>query len=127
MRILIVSCLVAVLAAASPLWAQRGDKKGDVQAFRVPAEKIPPSPPLSPAAALKTFKIAPGFHIQTFAREPEIEAPVALQFDPDGRTWVLEMRGFMPNADGIGEDKPIGRVTILEDGDGDGVAEKSKV
>src|SRR5207302_431462 len=43
------------------------------------------------------------------------------------RTWVLEMRGFMQNPDGLGEDKPVGRITILEDADGDGVAEKSKV
>lgn len=113
--------------AALPLFAQRGDKKNEVQEFRVPAEKIPPSPPLSPAAALKTFKIAPGFRINTFAHEPDVQVPIALQFDPDGRAWVLEMRGFMATADGGGEDKPVGRVSILEDADGDGVAEKSKV
>ncbi|HWN95133.1 MAG TPA: hypothetical protein VNT99_08880, partial [Methylomirabilota bacterium] len=93
----------------------------------MPPEIIPPSPPLSPAEALKKFKIAPGFKIQTVAHEPDIQAPIALQFDPDGRIWVLEMRGFMPNADGTGEDKPVGRVSILEDADGDGVAEKYKV
>ena len=126
MRKLIGSCWVAAFAA-SALFAQNGDKKDEVQASRVPAEKIPPSPPLSPDEALKKFKIAPGFHIQTFAHEPDVQVPIALQFDPDGRTWVLEMRGFMPTADGVGEDKPVGRVTILEDADGDGVAEKSKV
>jgi mono/diheme cytochrome c family protein len=82
---------------------------------------------LSPSDALKSFRIAPGFKIQTVAHEPDVVAPIALQFDPDGRIWVLEMRGFMPNAEGAGEDKPVGRVSILEDANGDGVAEKSKV
>ena len=128
MRKLFWSGWIAALAACS-LLAQNGDKKGsgEVQVARVPAEKIPPSPPLAPAEALKKFKIAPGFKIQTFAHEPDIQVPVALQFDPDGRTWVLEMRAFMPNADGRGEDEPRGRVSILEDIDGDGAAERPKV
>ena len=109
------------------LFAQSGDRKGKVQPSRVPAAKIPPSPPLSPEAALKKFKIARGFKIQTAAHEPAVQVPIALQFDPDGRMWVLEMRGFMPNADGEGEDKPVGRISILEDTDGDGVHEKAKV
>src|SRR5882672_11039522 len=99
-----LSCLLAALVAITaiaPLFDQNGDRKakGEAQIARVPAEKIPPSPPLAPAEALKSFKIAPGFHIQTFAHEPEVQSPIALQFDPDGRTWVLEMRGFMPNPD----------------------------
>jgi mono/diheme cytochrome c family protein/glucose/arabinose dehydrogenase len=121
-----IGCLLVALAAFS-LLAQSGDKRGDVQSSRVPADKIPPSPPLSPAEALKKFKIAPGFRIQTAAHEPEVQVPIALQFDPDGRMWVLEMRGFMPTPEGVGEDKPVGRVSILEDTDGDGTFEKSKV
>jgi mono/diheme cytochrome c family protein/glucose/arabinose dehydrogenase len=121
-----IGCLLAALAAFS-LPAQSGDKRGDVQSSRVPADKIPPSPPLSPAEAVKKFKIAPGFRIQTAAHEPDIQVPIALQFDPDGRMWVIEMRGFMPTPEGAGEDKPVGRVSILEDADGDGTFEKSQV
>ena len=126
MRKLFGSVLLAALAAF-PVFAQKGDKSDEMQKSRVPAEMIPPSPPLSPAEALKNFQLAPGFKIQTFAHEPQVQVPIALQFDPDGRMWVLEMRGFMPNAQGVGEDQPVGRVSILEDADGDGVAEKSKV
>src|SRR5436190_5398165 len=121
-----IGCLLVVLAAFAVL-AQNGDKKGDVQSSRVPADKIPPSPPLAPAEALKKFQIAPGFKIQTAAHEPDVQVPIALQFDPEGRMWVLEMRGFMPTPEGVGEDKPVGRVSILEDADGDGAVEKSKV
>jgi mono/diheme cytochrome c family protein len=37
------------------------------------------------------------------------------------------MSGFMPNADGIGEDKPVGKVVILEDSKGDGKMDKRTV
>ena len=114
-------------AVAVSACAQNGDKKGEAQQSRVPAEMIPPAPPLAPADALKSFRVAPGFKIQTVAHEPDVQVPIALQFDPDGRIWVLEMRGFMPNAMGTGEDQPLGRVSILEDVNGDGAADKTKV
>jgi len=127
MRKLLGSVLLITAVAALPACAQKGDKREEVQKPLVPAKLIPPSPPLSPAEALKSFKLASGFKIQTFAHEPQVQVPIALQFDPDGRMWVLEMRGFMPNAQGAGEEKPVGRVSILEDADGDGVAELAKV
>ena len=107
--------------------AQQGDKKGEVQSSRVPREKIPPSPPLTPADALKTFRVHPGFKVELVASEPMVEVPTVIQFDPDGRLWVVEMRGFMPNADGIGEDKKVGRISILEDTDRDGRMDKKKI
>lgn len=118
--------LVLTLPAPS-VRAQSGDKKGEVQAPRVPREKIPPAPPLTPEQALKTFQIQPGFHIELVASEPMVRVPIAMQFDPDGRIWVLEMPEFMINPDGVGEDKPTGRVSILEDLDGDGRADKKTV
>ncbi|HXJ73130.1 MAG TPA: hypothetical protein VNM37_09755, partial [Candidatus Dormibacteraeota bacterium] len=107
--------------------AQQGDKKGEVQTLRVPREKIPPAPPLSPEAAQRQFRTQPGFRIELVASEPMVENPTVLQFDPEGRLWVLEMRGFMPNADGIGETNPVGRISILEDTDGDGRMDRSRV
>jgi putative membrane-bound dehydrogenase-like protein len=59
------------------------------------------------------------------ACEPQIESPVAMQFDPDGRLWVVEMRDY-PNGPGKGE-KPLGRIRILEDKDGDGFFETSTI
>ncbi len=122
-----VALALAFLLAGCIAHAQRGDKKDEVQAVRVPKQKIPPSPPLSPEAALKAFKVQPGFRVELFASEPMVEVPVAGQFDADGRLWIVEMRAFMPNADGAGEAKPIGRVSILEDTDGDGRADKRTI
>jgi mono/diheme cytochrome c family protein/glucose/arabinose dehydrogenase len=115
--------LVTILLSL-PVRAQKGDKSGEVQAPLVPAEKIPPSPVLSPEDALKSFKLQPGFQIQLVAAEPMVNEPVAIQFDPNGRLWVLEMQGFMPTADGVGEDQPVATISMLEDTNGDGRMDK---
>ncbi|HCX76708.1 MAG TPA: hypothetical protein DHU93_16270, partial [Algoriphagus sp.] len=48
-------------------------------------------------------------------------SPVIIQFDEDGRLWVVEMRGYMSDIEGSEESLPVGRIAILEDFDGDGV------
>ena len=90
----------------------------------VPANLIPDAPVLTVDQALKTFTVEKGFVIEPVAAEPLIEKPVALAFDTKGRMWVCEMRGYMPDIDGKQEDKPTGRIAILEDTDGDGSADK---
>jgi hypothetical protein len=74
-----------------------------------------------------TYKIAEGFELQVAASEPLLEAPVAMDFDNQGRMWVVEMRGYMPNLAGTGEDMPNGRITILDNPDNDGRARQAKV
>ncbi|MBI3416253.1 MAG: dehydrogenase [Verrucomicrobia bacterium] len=116
-----------LVAFASVGHAQNGDRPGEEQPALPAHIQAPPAPPLSPEDALKSFRLQPGFRIDLVASDPMIESPVALAFDPDGRLWVLEMRGFMPNADGIGEDAPVGRVSVLEDVDGDGRMDKRTI
>ena len=86
-----------------------------------------PAPIRTPAGELGTFRLAPGLRIELVAAEPMVQDPVAMTFDEAGRLWVVEMRGFMPNVDGRGEDEPVGRVSVLEDRDGDGVMDRSTV
>jgi mono/diheme cytochrome c family protein len=89
---------------------------------------VPDAPPLSADDALKSFRIAPGFRLEIAAAEPLIEDPVTVNWDGDGRMWVVEMRGYMPNVDGKGEEQlKIGRVSVLTDEDGDGRMDKSVV
>jgi glucose/arabinose dehydrogenase/mono/diheme cytochrome c family protein len=122
----LTAALAAALTAAAP--AQNGDRKGhDRMDQVVPAEKVPAAPVLAPAEALKSFKLAAGFVIEPVASEPNVEKPVALDFDARGRMWVCEMLGYMPDIDGNGEDSPIGRIAILEDSDGDGSVDKRTV
>jgi mono/diheme cytochrome c family protein/glucose/arabinose dehydrogenase len=96
-------------------------------------KNLPPEPPEQPVPflsgqdAIKTFKVPAGFHVELVAQEPMVEHPVQMQFDGDGRLWVVEMRDYMPNPEGKGEDRSIGRVSILEDTDGDGKMDKSTI
>lgn len=61
------------------------------------------------------------------AAEPLIASPILAQFDPDGRLWVVEVPSYMPNPQALGETQPTGRVSILEDTDGDGRMDKKTV
>ena len=117
--------LLPWLLAGSVAHAQQGDRPGDVQ--QQPTFPVPPAPYLPPAEALKTFQVAPGFHLELVAAEPLVEDPVAMTFDPDGRLWVVEMRSFMLDVDAHGEEQPMGRVVVLEDTDGDGKMDKRSV
>ncbi len=101
-----------------------GDKAGEAQPPPPAWMKIPPAPPLPVEEALKTFKLQPGFHIEVVAADPLVHDPIAIAFDPDGRIYVVEYRGYMPNADGTGEDAPVATVSILEDTKGDGRMDK---
>ena len=110
--------------SATGLWAQSGDRPNDPQ--RPPPDhwEIPPAPALTVDEALETFVLPPGFRIEVVAADPLIFDPVAMQIGPDGRIWVVEMRGYMPNVDGEGEDAPIGTIAVLTDTNGDGRMDK---
>ncbi|MEO6001083.1 MAG: c-type cytochrome [Chitinophagaceae bacterium] len=81
----------------------------------------------NPAISFDNYKIADGFEIQLAASDPLIEAPVAMDFDNQGRMWVVEMRGFMPNLAGTGEDVRNGRISIMNDLDKRGRAQHANV
>jgi hypothetical protein len=53
--------LPAHLILVSFCFCQIGDKPSEKQSPLVPADQIPPSPPLSPQDSLKTFLLAAGF------------------------------------------------------------------
>lgn len=93
-----------------------------------PALKAPAgSPALSPADALKTFSLPPGFHVELVASEPMIESPILIDFDADGRMYVLEQLSFLPDMSGRDSREAINRVSVLEDTDNDGLMDKKTV
>jgi mono/diheme cytochrome c family protein/glucose/arabinose dehydrogenase len=115
--------LVALLlftACSVAVFPQNGDRAGEVQTPPPAHLKSPPAPALSAADAAQTFKLPPGFRIELVASEPLVFDPVAMSIGPDGRLWVVEMRAYMPDVDGTGENAPIGTIAVLDDRDGDG-------
>ena len=121
---LLTALLFTGLSAAG--LAQNGDVSGEVQA--PPSHlQIPPAPVLTAEDAIKTIKVAPGYRVEVVAADPLVGDPVAATYGPDGRLWVVEMRGFMPNPDGKGEDAKVGTVTVLEDTNHDGRMDKRTV
>jgi len=83
----------------------------------------PDSPPLSPLESMRKIHLTPGFGVELVASEPLVLDPVAIDWSPDGRLWVVEMADYPMGLDGKGQ--PGGRVRVLEDTDGDGRYDKS--
>ena len=78
-------------------------------------------PPYSPEQSMATMRIADGFRVDLVASEPDVQSPVALDIDENGRMFVVEMPGYPLDT------SPTGRVKLLEDRDGDGRFERSSV
>jgi len=85
-------------------------------------ENIRPTEPRTPDEELKGFILPPGFEIQLFASEPDIDKPMNMTFDAKGRMWVTQSFGYpFPVPDGV---RGTDRLSLLEDTDGDGKADK---
>lgn len=127
LRCLWLGLLLSGCVAHAAEFGDKRDKPGEVQRLIVPRELIPPSSPRTPEEEMRSFQLAPGFRIELVASDPLIGDPVAMNIGPDGRIWVVEMRGFMADLDGHGEEAPVGRVVILEDTNGDGRMDRRTV
>ena len=79
----------------------------------------------SPEKALAGMTLPEGFAATVFASEPMIAQPIAMTTDAKGRVWVIENHSY-PHW--ITDGKPgRDKVSILEDTDGDGRADKKTV
>ncbi|MBC6999851.1 PVC-type heme-binding CxxCH protein [Cytophaga sp. FL35] len=77
--------------------------------------------PLSPEDSQKHIQLPEGFSAHLFAAEPNIINPIAFTWDEKGRLWVVQSKDYPHDlANDVGGD----RITICEDTDGDGKADK---
>ena len=76
------------------------------------------------ARELAEFRLAEGFKIELYASDPEIAKPIQMNFDAEGRLWVVASESYPQLAPGS---EPIDKVFIIEDSDRDGKADKSKM
>ncbi|MCR9294297.1 MAG: c-type cytochrome [bacterium] len=79
--------------------------------------------PMEVDAALRTIHVPKGFRVELVAAEPMVMDPVAIDWGPDGKLWVVEMADYPLGMDGNGA--AGGRVRFLEDTDGDGQYDQS--
>ncbi|HMJ71541.1 MAG TPA: PVC-type heme-binding CxxCH protein [Cyclobacteriaceae bacterium] len=88
-------------------------------------ENIRPTEPRTPEQELSGFIVPDGFEITLFASEPDIDKPMNLTFDAKGRMWVTQSFEYpFPTAPGL---KSTDKLTIVEDTDNDGKADKFTV
>ncbi len=77
--------------------------------------------PLSPEASQKHIQLPEGFETVLYASEPEIINPIAFAWDERGRLWVVQSMDYPHKLENeVGGD----RITICEDTNGDGKADK---
>ncbi len=87
-----------------------------------PSKDLPRFPAVEPKDAISTMQIKKGFHLEIAASEPQIQSPVAMCFDENGRLFVCEMIDYSER-----RDEHLGRIVMLEDTNSDGQYDKSTV
>ncbi|MBC8370891.1 MAG: ThuA domain-containing protein [Planctomycetes bacterium] len=75
----------------------------------------------TPQQAVDALVVPAGMHVELFACEPMVINPIAMAWDEGGRCWVVESPGYPDSREG-GDS-----VSILEDTNGDGRADKKTV
>ncbi len=78
----------------------------------------------------QSFTAAEGLEVTLWASEPDVINPTNIDIDERGRIWVLEAVNYRVGWGGVDRPdfRPTGdRITILEDTDGDGAADRTKV
>ena len=89
---------------------------------------------LTPAEAVKTFFMPPGYRVELVASEPLIQDPIVIDWDPQGRLWAVEMPGFVPDLRDTGtqprSDRPRRRARGYQprrrDGQADGLCRRAR-
>ena len=87
------------------------------------AAALPPAK--SPVESMDQMQTKRGLKIELVASEPLIESPVYIDFGPDGKMWVVEMRDYPMGMDGNW--KPGGRIKYLESTHHDGHYDKATI
>ncbi len=88
--------LAAGLVHGEPAKPKQGAKDSADKDYSAQMPRIPPK---TPAESLKCFRPRPGFRIELVAAEPLVRSPVAIDFDEDGRMFVVEYPEYNQNAD----------------------------
>lgn len=83
--------------------------------------------PLTPEESMKRMVLPADFSIELFASEPDIINPITMNWDEKGRLWVVESIEYPYTREYLEDGGGKDRITIAEDTDGDGKADKFTV
>ena len=81
----------------------------------------------TPEESMKRIKLQDGFKLELVASEPDINEPVIIEWDANGRLYVVEMNTYMQDIDGKNQRDATSRVVRFEDTNGDGNMDKHTV
>jgi mono/diheme cytochrome c family protein/glucose/arabinose dehydrogenase/HEAT repeat protein len=126
-RLAVAAALAAVLALALgvSVGRKRRAEGGTWPPAVAPEDKGAPELPAE--ESLKTIVVPPGYRVELVAEEPLVEDPILIDFDADGRMWVVEMPAFAMGPGMKDSREGICRVVVLEDLDDDGKMDRRTV
>ena len=120
----LVCALVVLLTPAAALAQNQKKKQADAPpaaAKQAPQPTIDPAQPFIPPGM---FALADDMEVTLWARTPLFRNPSNMDIDAQGRVWLAEAYNYRRHN---GKDPEGDRIMIIEDSNGDGVAEKSSV
>ncbi len=88
--------------------------------------EAPDAAPMDAAEAAKTAKLPPGFRLQVFASEPDVQQPISICFDDAGQLWVAECYTYAERPKRW-DTELRDRILVLKDTDGDGKSDSRTV
>ncbi|CAG5067298.1 hypothetical protein DYBT9623_00018 [Dyadobacter sp. CECT 9623] len=87
-------------------------------------QNVKEDPDPDPQKELASFKVAEGFEVTLFASDPMVAKPIQMNWDAEGRLWVVSSTVYPHLKTG---ESANDKIFVLEDTDGDGKADKSTV
>src|SRR5690554_2685779 len=94
-------------------------------AFEVNAQNnLRDIPVPNPQQEMEKMQLAEGFEVNLFAADPMVVKPIQMNWDAEGRLWVVSSTIYPHMKTG---EEANDKIYVLEDTDGDGTADKSTI
>ncbi|MAT16889.1 MAG: hypothetical protein CMJ46_16640 [Planctomyces sp.] len=114
----------AVAPMFNPVTAQVGTGRSPEEVYDLLKQTYPESTQEDPAVQMADFIVHDDFEINLFAESPMVVNPIAMQWDHQGRLWVINSPMYPHILPG---QERTDFISVLEDTDNDGKADKSTI